>query len=61
MIYIFLKGKNKININKESLLHYGIYLHNNVVDRDVNELDKKSNESHDGKANSCGHGNLLEL
>jgi hypothetical protein len=32
-----------------------------VVDGDVDELNEKSNETHDGKANSCGHSNLLEF
>lgn len=38
-----------------------IYLHNDIVDWDVNQLDKEANKSHDGKANCCRHGNLLEL
>ena len=41
--------------------HLRINLHNNVVDRDVNQLDEKSNEAHDSKSNSSGHGNFLEL
>jgi len=34
---------------------------NNVVDGDVDQLDKETNEAHDGKANGSGHSNLLEL
>ena len=37
------------------------YLHNDVVDGDVDELHEEPNESHDGKPNSSGHGNFLEL
>ena len=36
-------------------------IHDDVVDWDVNQLDEKPNEAHDGKPDSCGHGNLLEL
>ena len=41
--------------------HYYIYLHNDVVDGDVDQFDKETNETHDGKSDSCCHGNLLEL
>ena len=34
---------------------------NNVVDGDVNEFDEEADEAHDGEANGCGDGNLLEL
>ena len=34
---------------------------NDVVDWNVNELDKVPNESHDGKSNSCGNSNFLKL
>lgn len=37
------------------------YLHNDVVDGDVDEFDKESNEAHNGKSNRCCHGNLLEF
>lgn len=37
------------------------YLHNDVVNGDVDELDKEANETHDCKTNRCGHGNLLKL
>lgn len=37
------------------------YLHNDVVDGDVDEFDKESNEAHDGKANCCCHGDFLEF
>ena len=37
------------------------YLHNDVVDGNMDELHKESNESHDGKSNGSGHGDLLEL
>lgn len=36
-------------------------LHNDVVDRDVNQLDEKADKSHDGKANCRCHGDLLKL
>lgn len=42
-------------------LSWIVYLHNDVVDGDVNELDKETNESHDGKPNRCGHCNLLKF
>ena len=35
--------------------------YNDIVDGDVNELDKESDKSHDGEADSGGNGNLLEL
>lgn len=36
-------------------------LHNDVVDGDVDQLDKESDEPHDGKADRRRHRNLLEL
>lgn len=36
-------------------------VHNDVVDRDVNELHKEPNEPHDSKPNCGRHGNTLEL
>ena len=36
-------------------------LHNDVVDWDVNELHKESNEPHDSKSDCSCHGNALEL
>lgn len=41
-------------------ISYG-YLHNDVVDGDVNEFDEETNETHDSKPNRCSHGNLLEF
>ena len=38
-----------------------IVCNNNGVDWNVNELDKESNESHDGKSNPDDSGGLLEL
>ena len=35
--------------------------HYNIVDGDVNELDKEANEAHDAKANGSGDGDLGEL
>lgn len=35
--------------------------HNDVIDRNVNELDDEANKSHDGEPDGCGHCNLLEL
>ena len=32
-----------------------------VVDGNVDQLDEKSNESHESKSDSCSDGNLLEL
>lgn len=37
------------------------YLHNDVVDGDVDELDKEPNEAHNGKPNRRCHGDLLEF
>ena len=37
------------------------YLHNDIVDGNMNELDEEANESHDGKTDGCGNGDLLEL
>ena len=42
---------------QESSLH----LHNDVVDWNVNELDKESNKAHHSKSHSRGQGNPLEL
>lgn len=39
----------------------GSTTNNDVVDGDVDEFDKESNEAHDGKSNCCCHGNLLEF
>ena len=36
-------------------------LHNDVVDGNVDQFDKETDEAHDGKSNSCCHGNLLKL
>ena len=35
--------------------------HYNIVDGDVDELDKEADEAHDAKADSSGDGNLGEL
>lgn len=37
------------------------YLHNDVVDGDVDEFDEETDETHDGKPDRCGHGNFLEF
>lgn len=37
------------------------YLHNDIVNGDVDELDEEPNEAHDCKTNRRGHGNLLKL
>jgi len=37
------------------------YLHNNVVDWDMNQLHKEPDESHDCKSNRCCNGNFLIL
>merc|ERR1719167_1694188 len=39
----------------------GLCPHYNIVDGDVDELDKEADEAHDTKANSSGNGNLGEL
>ena len=36
-------------------------LHNDVVDWDVNKLDKEANEAHDGKSDCCGKGYFLKF
>lgn len=52
----------KKNPNIQQLQAFLIcYSHNDVVDGDVNELDKETDETHDGKPNCCGHSNLLKL
>lgn len=38
-----------------------IYLHNNVVDRDMDQFHKEANKSHYCKAYCCCHCNLLEF
>lgn len=45
----------------QMLLDQDLTTNNDVVDRDVNELDEETDETHDGKPNRCGHGNLLEF
>ena len=37
------------------------YLHNDVIDWNVDKFHEKSNKSHNRKSNSCCHGNLLKL
>lgn len=46
-----------------SLFHVSgrCYLHDDVVDGDVDEFDEEADEAHDGKPDRCGHGNFLEL
>jgi hypothetical protein len=39
----------------------GLDPYNDVVDWDMDELDKESDESHDGEADGGGDGDLLEL
>merc|ERR1719167_17679 len=39
----------------------GLCPHYNIVDGDVDELDKEADEAHDTKANSSCNGNLGEL
>ena len=43
------------------LPHLTVNLHNDVVDGNVDELDKEPNEAHDEKAYCCSKGNLLKL
>lgn len=38
-----------------------IHLHNDVVDWNMDEFNKESNESHDRKTNSSGKSNFLEF
>ena len=37
------------------------YLHNDVVDWNMDQLNEKSNEAHDAKADGSCHGDLLEF
>ena len=37
------------------------HVHNDVVDGDVDQLDKVAEEAHEGKASRRGEGNLAEL
>lgn len=39
----------------------GLRTHNDIIDGDMNELDKEPNEAHNPESNRRGHGNLLEL
>ena len=58
-------NKNYNPINFFSLWTWRVvfkgYLHDDVVDGDVDEFDEETDESHNGKPNSCGHGDLLKL
>lgn len=38
-----------------------LHLHNDVVNRDVDELNKKSNKAHNGKSNGRCHSDFLKL
>lgn len=37
------------------------YLHNDVVDGDVDQFDKVADETHDSKSYCCCHCNLLKF
>lgn len=56
-------SESGLNHNVEIFCHAKAvdYLHNNIVDGDVNELDKKSNKAHDTESNSGCDCNFLEL
>ncbi len=41
--------------------HFQLWAHDDVVDGDVDELDKESDEAHDGEADGGGDRDLLEL
>lgn len=53
------KVVEKINLKIKNL--FKAYLHNDVVNGDVDELDEEPNKAHDCKTNRCCHGNLLKL
>lgn len=36
-------------------------LYNDVIDRNMDQFNKETNESHDGKTNSCSKGNFLKF
>jgi hypothetical protein len=36
-------------------------LHNNVIDGNVDEFDKETDEAHDGEADGSGESNLLKF
>lgn len=38
-----------------------LYLHNNVVDRNMDKFDEESDKSHYTESNSSRHSDLLEL
>jgi len=40
---------------------YKLNSDDDVVDGDVDQLDKESDESHDGETNDCGKSNFLEF
>ena len=64
-------GKNKIHMHhlpyEHTMQHHQtsmivvIYSHNDVVDGNVDELNEKSDETHDGESDGSGKGDLLEL
>ena len=64
---VYYNGNNKFKNatwHKLTLSVYNIYLfylHDNVVNWNVDQLHKKSNESHNCKANCSRHGDFLEL
>jgi len=41
--------------------YYCLCSNDDIVDGDVDQLDKESNETHQCKSNSCGNCNLLKL
>ena len=62
MFYLlFWFGGGQVGRNVDLKYHRNIYLHNDVVDGDVNELHKKPDEAHNGESYRCRHGNLLKL
>jgi hypothetical protein len=53
------KSKGEISGHEDSSI--GQYLHNDVVDGNMNEFDEEPNESHDSKTNGSCDSNLLEF
>lgn len=48
-------------VSPSPILVQKVYLHNDVINRDMDQFHKKANESHYSKSYCCCHGNLLEF
>lgn len=46
---------------KASYLKLHMLLYNDVIDRNMDQFNKETNESHDGKTDGCSKGNFLKF